>query len=169
LSLYLITYLKGCHLNLPGNPAFKAYDNNVWVENDPDGDGLACTGSPPADPDNDNGKGDNAPAPLELSDDIEIKGYWSNATNQDTDGDGCSDWMEVMDLNFDRKVNVSDQVALAKRAGGLAGFGGDPQSDSIYDVNKDGKINVSDQVLLAKNTCTLKPFGIGCSTCPPES
>ena len=85
----------------------------------------------------------------------------------DSDGDGCADTLEVMDINGDRKVSVGDQTALAKRAAGFPAFTGDPVSDAIYDVNKDGKISVGDQTLMAKNTCQQKPGLIGCPVCPP--
>jgi hypothetical protein len=162
----LFTYLKACHLDLPGNTAFQAYNSNLWVENDPDGDGIDC----PTDPDADNGVGDLAVAPLELSDNIEALGYGTAIARKDTDGDGCEDWIEAMDINGDRKVTVGDQTALAKRGVQLAGFEADVTSDAIYDVNKDGKISVGDQTLMAKNTCILKPSGIGCpGPCPSEN
>ena len=169
-SADLVTYLKGCHFDLPGNPDFKAYNNDVWLENDPDGDGIACvTGTTIVDPDNDNGNGTLAAAPLELSDSIELQGYGTAIGRKDTDGDGCSDWIEVMDVNGDRKVSVSDQTALAKRGALLPGFEADVVSDAIYDVNKDGKISVGDQTLMAKNVCGMKPGDIGCPTCPAEN
>ena len=97
-----------------------------------------CSGIPFADSDSDG-----------LSDCIEHSGYntcastsdatpgWSAcATPMDSDGDGCADVLEVMDLNGDRKVTVSDQTLLAKRSVGIL-----PASDSdpVFDVNKDGQ------------------------------
>ena len=114
-----------------------------------------------------------------LSDCVEHSGYntcastndttpgWSNcAAPKDSDGDGCADVLEVMDLNGDRTVNVTDQVLLAKRSAHIF-----PASDSdpVFDVNKDGSINVTDQVWMAKNTCQQKPGLPGCpGPCPAE-
>ena len=90
-----------------------------------------------------------------------VPGYSNCTVPSDTDGDGCADVMEVMDINGDRKVSVSDQSLLAKRGVGLLPAS---DSDAIFDVNKDGKISVSDQTLMAKNTCNLKPWLPGCET-----
>ena len=129
----------------------------------------ACSGVPFVD-----GDGDG------LSDCIEHAGYntcastndttpgWSAcATPMDSDGDGCADVLEVMDVNGDRKVSVGDQTLLAKRGAGLFP---PSSSDSVFDVNKDGKISVGDQTLMAKNTCFLKPSLPGCqaASCPAE-
>jgi len=245
ISAAVRNYLKGCHFDLPGNTDFKAFNGDLWVENDPDGDGIQCTNG--ADDDNDNGTftppadstadvgagGINASAttlpvtstapfavtgiiqveqewmkvtavgsgqltvtraqngttaaahaagvpidtvtvpPLEINDNIEIEGYYTNASLRDTDGDGCDDWLEIMDVNGDRSNTVGDLSALAKRSATNppAGYGPDPISDGIYDVNKDTLITVGDLSLMARNTCLTKPFGAGCFTgiCPFEN
>jgi Subtilase family len=116
-----------------------------------------------------------------LTDCIERSGYntcastndpvpiWSACANPtDSDGDGCADVLEVMDINGDRKVTISDQTLLAKRSVGIFPAS---ESDPIFDVNKSGTITVGDQTLMAKNTCTLKPTLIGCEgdqVCPAE-
>ena len=96
-----------------------------------------------------------------------LPGWSSCATPMDSDGDGCADVLEVMDINGDRKVSVGDQTLLAKRGAGLFP---PSSSDSVFDVNKDGKISVGDQTLMAKNTCFLKPSLPGCQapSCPAE-
>jgi len=48
---------------------------------------------------------------------------------EDSDGDGCADVLEVMDINGDRKVTVADQTLMAKKTctlkPGLIGCEGD--------------------------------------------
>ena len=85
---------------------------------------------------------------------------------RDSDGDGCADTLEVLDLNGDRGVNVGDQFALALRTSGLPPS--DPISDAIFDVNKDGGVNVEDDLLMALNNCDTKPGQLGCPVCPAE-
>jgi Bacterial TSP3 repeat len=166
----LVTYLDGCHLDLPGNADFQAYNGNLWVEDDPDGDGIACvSGTTIVDTDNDNGTGNLLAGATEVSDAQELQGYGTAIARKDTDGDGCADWIEIMDITGDRKVTVADQTNLAKRAALLPGFEADVISDAIYDVSKDGKISVQDQTLMAKNVCGLKPSEPGCPACLPES
>ena len=95
-----------------------------------------------------------------------VPGYTSCVNPMDSDADGCSDTLEVMDINGDRKVAVGDLTLLAKRSAGLI-----PPfavSDEIFDVNKDGKISIGDLTLMAKNTCIVRPNQIGCPVCPPE-
>jgi parallel beta-helix repeat protein len=93
-------------------------------------------------------------------------GWTTCSVSQDSDGDGCADTLEVLDLNGDRGVNVGDQLALALRTSAIGP--GDPVSDAIFDVTKDGGINVGDQLLMALNTCDTKPGQLGCSVCPAE-
>jgi len=164
LSAPVRAYLKGCHFDLPGNNDFKAFNGDLWVEYDPDGDGILC----PADDDNDNGTFTGAGAPLELNDNIEALGYYTSIARRDTDGDGCVDWLEVMDINGDRVNSVGDLSALAKRGSPSppVNFTPDPISDPIYDVNKDGLISVGDLSLMARNSCVIKPYGGGCAPQP---
>jgi len=90
-----------------------------------------------------------------------VPGYSACAAPADTDGDGCADVLEVMDLNGDRKLSISDQSLLARRSVGLVQ---PSESDAVFDVNKNGTVTVADQTLMAKNTCGLKPGLPGCET-----
>jgi YVTN family beta-propeller protein len=95
---------------------------------------------------------------------------WSNCANpMDSDGDGCADTLEVMDVNGDRKVSINDQTFLSKRAARLI----PPSiSDAVLDINKDGRISIGDQTLMAKSNCNLQPWLLGCeqphTLCPAE-
>lgn len=109
-----------------------------------------------SDPNNRDTEGDG------IDDDIEAKGYGTSLASTDTDGDGCPDWLEIMDLNGDRRVNAVDVNLLSNRVAGIL-----PPSDSdpVFDVDKDGNIDVGDEELMAVNTCDYK--GYACP-CPPE-
>jgi len=164
-------YFKGCHLNLPGGISAPDFSpgyptgGTAWVENDIDGDGISCIAATP-DTDSDNGTGTGAVALAEILDGTELFGYGTAIARKDTDGDGCEDWIEIMDINGDRKTTVADQLLLAKRKANQIA---PSDSDPVFDVNRDGGISVGDQLLMAKNTCSLKPTAVGCSTCPAEN
>ena len=144
--------------------------NPERFELDADGDTVVCLPvDSSSDKDNDDGNGASLLHRRSWLTPSRSRATDSNATNKDTDGDGCADWIEIMDINGDRKVSVSDQTNLAKRAATLPGFEPDVVSDAIYDVNKDGKISVADQTHMAKNVCGFKPGDIGCPTCPAEN
>jgi len=160
-------YYRGCHINVnddpvTGYPAFAGYGVTNHVEYDQDGDGIVC----PTDIDNDNGRGLGlgAATKKEVTDAVEAFGYNTALSRTDTDGDGCDDWVEIHDLNGDRKVSIGDLNALAKRGAGIIP-GDDPVSEKIFDVNKDGKISIGDQNQIAQNSCGQKAWG-GCPVCP---
>jgi hypothetical protein len=96
-----------------------------------------------------------------------VPAYGICVAPNDSDGGGCADTLEVMDINGDRKVTVGDQTLLAKRSVLIVPAS---DSDAIFDVNKDGKISIGDLTLMAKNTCIVQPSLLGCSTgiCPAE-
>jgi len=99
-----------------------------------------------------------------------VPGYSTCANPLDSDGDGCADILEVLDINGDRVNSLGDLSALARRAAPVPwlGFEPDPVSDNIYDVNKDGLITIGDLSLMARNTCLEKPGLLGCPVCAPE-
>jgi hypothetical protein len=92
-------------------------------------------------------------------------GWSSCAVPQDSDGDGCSDTVEVLDLNGDRTADSGDQFLLDSRIGRR--IPADPVSDAIFDVNKDGFIDSGDQLLMNAYNCPTKRNQIGCPMCPP--
>ena len=94
-------------------------------------------------------------------------GYTSCANPIDSDGDGCADILEVLDLNGDRFVDSGDQGILDKRLAGKTP-NDDPASESIFDLNKDGYVDSGDQGMMNRNTCLLRENQLGCPMCPPE-
>ena len=86
-------YAKGCHLNLPGadgGPVVNGYSGSPWVEMNVDGDNANC----PTDDNSDDGTGNLAIPPVEISDAVEAMGYNTALSRKDTDGDACEDSME---------------------------------------------------------------------------
>jgi hypothetical protein len=95
-------------------------------------------------------------------------GWTGCAEPRDSDGDGCSDMVEALDFNGDRRVNSTDVGLMNKRFAGK--IDPDPVSDAIFDVNKDGGITSADTGTMNKYNC-LTRYGedqIGCPECPPE-
>jgi len=149
-------YYRGCQINV--NTAYAGYTEQDGtadgVEMDVDGDGGLC----PTDGDSDTympGK------KAEVLDKYEAFGYGTLIANQDTDGDGCADWVEIHDLNGDRTANSTDIGLMNKRfAGKIANT--DPVSEKIFDVNKDGSFTSADTGQMNKNNCLFKSGTGGC-------
>jgi hypothetical protein len=164
-----LKFFRACRWNEPPN----GYGGGLWdaeydgnsaddAEWDPDGDGISCqSGGNVIDFDNDNGTGTGLVAPVEIADIFEIKGYNLNPASKDTDGDGCADWIEIVDVNGDRTSNILDVFWVAKRA-----FGTYPAStsDAVLDIDKNGTINIGDILLAGKNSALVKSH----SVCPSE-
>ena len=158
------TYARGCHLNLPGTavgPSFApGYAGTQWVEMDVDGDGVACqSGTTVTDLDSDNGAGSGLTVPpAEIPDTVEAMGYNMMVSNKDTDGDGCEDWVEIVDVNGDRTANILDVQWVAKRAFNAAPFvvGVPTTSDKVLDIDRNAVNNILDVTLAAKNSALLK-------------
>jgi hypothetical protein len=94
---------------------------------------------------------------------------WSTCTApKDSDGDGCADMVEVLDLNGDRTVDSGDQGRMDLRVAHPPLIDPDPVSDKVFDVNKDRFIDSGDQGLMDINTCMLNRNQLGCPMCPPE-
>ena len=77
-----------------------------------------------------------------------VPGYSDCAVPQDSDGDGCADTVEVLDINGDRRVSGADYLILTKRVSRSIPAS---ESDSVFDVNKDGRISGADLLLMAQN------------------
>jgi hypothetical protein len=88
-------------------------------------------------------------------------GYTTCANPTDSDGDGCEDWIEIVDVNGSRQANIVDVLLVAKRAFNII-----PASDSDYvlDINKSGAVNIVDVLLAAQNSSLVKAH----SPCPSE-
>jgi hypothetical protein len=159
---YQQVYFRGCQINLPDPalyPLFSPGYSGAAVEMNVDGDGILCGSG--GDRDSDNGTGSGGAAPQEIEDSIEAFCYGLGIANKDTDGDGCADWIEIVDINGSRQANIVDVLLVAKRAFNIL-----PPSDSdpLFDVNKNGTIGIVDVLLAAYNSSLLKPN----STCLPE-
>ncbi|MCJ7491700.1 MAG: hypothetical protein MUP15_06070 [Dehalococcoidia bacterium] len=170
-------YYKGCHINV--NAAYAGFavfigdpppPNPDGAEMDPDGDGVAC----PTDFDSDNAAGPSPPGHAikdEITDAVEAFGYGTGIAAPDSDGDGCEDWIEISDLNGDRRADVGDNLLLAERKAALPPLGAiayDCVLDRVFDVDKNKRVDVGDQLQEALNTCNLKNWG-GCMVCPSEN
>jgi hypothetical protein len=115
--------------------------------NDSDRDGVpdsieALFGSDPHNKDTD---GDGIP------DGFEIKGWATSPILADTNGNGCSDNIEIADVNGDYKVNTTDLLIVAKTFAHQFAYNAD------IDVNKDGLINTTDLLVVARQlgkSCT---------------
>jgi hypothetical protein len=93
---------------------------------------------------------------------------WSTCpAPKDSDGDGCADMVEVLDLNGDRSVDSGDQGLMNRRVAGSI-LADDPVSESVFDLNKDGDVDSGDQGMMNRNTCMRNPNQLGCPVCPPE-
>ncbi len=114
-----------------------------------------------------------------LLDGVERGGYNSCAFNgdttpgwatcvvpQDSDGDGCSDMVEVLDIDGNRRADIGDFLLLTMRKIGVTPP--DPVSDGIFDVDKNTRIDVGDQLLQAVNSCNVNGSQLGCPVCPAE-
>jgi hypothetical protein len=155
------TLARGCHVNLPlaGTYGSSTGWDAEWdgtpndVEMNLDGDNQNC----PADPDSDNGRatGDKLAAPDQFSDQIEAFAFGLEVANKDTDGDGCEDWIEIVDVNGSRQSNIVDVLIFAQR--GVGGGPGTTESDKLLDLNKLGGVNITDVLLAAKNSTLVKP------------
>jgi hypothetical protein len=95
-----------------------------------------------------------------------LPGWATCVVPQDSDGDGCGDAVEAMDLNGDRYADSGDRGLLYKRIAGR--IAADAVSDSVFDLNKDGFIDSGDQGLMNKGNCMLNPTQLGCPMCPAE-
>jgi hypothetical protein len=150
-------FAKGCHLNLPGpdGGAFiNGYSGSPWTEMDADGDGLACqTGSSITDTDSDDGTGSGSTPPVQIVDAVEAMGYNLALSNKDTDGDGCEDWIEIVDVNGNRSAELLDVLFVAKRALGVDPA---PGSDRVLDIDKNGAVTILDALVAAKNSSLVK-------------
>lgn len=80
---------------------------------------------------------------------------FSSCSNEaDTDGDGCPDWLEIADVNNDRRSNVTDLLLVAYRISGT--FPPDPVQDAVLDMNHDSMVGAADFWMTAVNTCAYR-------------
>jgi hypothetical protein len=110
--------------------------------NDIDRDGLSAPlelwlGSNPIDGDTDDDR---------IPDGIEFKSFGTSLHVVDSDGDGCSDGIEVASVNMDRVVSSGDQLLVAVSYG----LSSNPAYVAPFDISRDGAINSGDLLVLAR-------------------
>jgi putative hemolysin len=93
-------------------------------------------------------------------------GWATCAVSLDSDGDGCADTVEVLDLDGNRKADSGDMGLENRRVAGI--IAADPVSDSVFDLDKNGKIDSGDTGLMNRSNCMLRPSQLGCPKCPAE-
>jgi hypothetical protein len=89
-------------------------------------------------------------------------GYTACINPADSDGDGCADWIEIVDLDGNRVSNINDVYSVAARA-----FPPQPVSTVetvLCDLDGNGVLNINDVYLAAQNSNLTKAH----SPCGPE-
>ena len=177
LSQGITALFRGGGINVPANGLY----GGLWdvehdgVENgreeDADADGLRSRGElPTSGPDVDNDDG-TAGIPADISDAVEAKGWYAEPSKEDSDGDMCEDWIEMIDLDGNRQANLLDviQVAQAVNANEPPGEPEPPTEPSFFllDVNKDRFLTISDISVAALNSNLI--FAKSHPACPSDT
>jgi glucose/arabinose dehydrogenase len=126
---------------------------------DTDGDRLTdtwecanLTADPPAHPTNPNmkylGSGSTHSDGDRILDLWEQRGYNSNISSTDSDGDGCHDMVELASVDGNRAIGDPDRLAIARRALGI--WPPEPQQDKVFDLDKGGTVNDPDRLFAAR-------------------
>jgi hypothetical protein len=125
------------------------------LERDSDGDHLAdnweCANG--SDPSNASskfvGSGAATDADVDRIPDLyENRGYITSSSSSDTDGDTCSDSVEVGSVDGNKAVTDSDRLAVARRVFGI--YGPDVAQDYVLDISKNGAVDDPDRLLVAR-------------------
>jgi hypothetical protein len=169
---------RGGGISVPPNGLY----GGVWdAENDMDDDGREMnadadyTGTPPSannsfnskgdgatDWDNDDGPGNWSWA-TEMPDFMEVRGFNTGPSRVDSDGDGCADWIEMVDVNGDRQSNILDAVQFAQSC--LGGEATVEPDSTLLDINQDKQLNILDVMVAAKQSNMVKAHGV----CPSDT
>jgi hypothetical protein len=125
------------------------------VERDSDGDHLADSwecmfGSDPANPASKYvGTGAQVDADGDRIPDLyENRGYVTLPGSSDTDGDGCSDSVEVGSVDGNQALTDADRLAVARRVFGI--YGPQVDQDYVLDISKNGVVDDPDRLLVAR-------------------
>jgi hypothetical protein len=78
----------------------------------------------------------------------ENRGYNSSGGNTDSDGDGCSDMVEIGSVNGNRALDDGDRLAVTRRALNL--IAANSEQDYVLDVSKNGVIDDSDRLFVTR-------------------
>jgi cell division septation protein DedD len=136
-----------------GCPSASAMTSST--ERDSDGDHLAdsweCTNG--SDPSNASSKflgtGAGVDADVDRIPDLyENRGYVTSPGSSDTDGDGCSDSVEVGSVDGDKAVADPDRLAVTRRALGI--YAPQVDQDYVLDISKNGTVDDPDRLLVAR-------------------
>ena len=90
-----------------------------------------------------------------ILDGFEVKGWATSPTLKDTNFNGCTDNIEIADVNGDYKVNNVDLLIVARALAHQIAYNAD------FDINKDQLINNTDLMLVAQQTNEDLPVEIG--------
>jgi hypothetical protein len=138
---------------VPGCPSASAPISGL--DRDSDGDHLADTWECAhlSDPSNASSKYVGISSNLDTDGDYiidlyEDRGYITNVGSTDTDGDGCSDSVEVGSVDGNRAVTDADRLAVSRRRFGI--FPPQVDQDYVLDVSKNGAVDDSDRLLVAR-------------------
>jgi hypothetical protein len=169
LTAELTAYFRGGGINVPALGLYggiwdQTYSaSSPWTvrrEKDVDGDTAVSKGDAGADGDNDDNSNGS---PSEIPDLVEIKGFYLDIGKEDSDGDGCKDWIEIADVNGDRVANILDVQQVAQSA--LGGEATVEPDNTILDINKDNFLTILDVQVAAKNSDLVK----GGANCLPTT
>jgi hypothetical protein len=129
-----------------------AWLDNLLCPSDVDGDGLWGDNDPDC---------DSPTGVVEFTDGWEFRKYGTAPSVADTDGDICTDWIEIVDLDGNRVSNINDVYIVAARAFPPTA---DPVEKALCDLDGNGVLNINDVYLAAQNSNLVKPH----SLCPSE-
>jgi subtilisin family serine protease len=135
---------------MPGCPA-SAPTNPLLMDSDGDGlsDGWECAVG--SDPSNfwsrKYGSGGTDADGDHIPDLWELRGYNTSPSSLDTDGDGCTDMVEIASVDGTRDVSVADRLAVARA---LAFWEPDPAQTAALDLNKNGVLDPGDHLFVAR-------------------
>jgi hypothetical protein len=135
--------------------------NDLDSDNDHLLDGWECTnGSNPLDATSralgtsmGDSDGDNVP------DLWERRGYNTSMSGNDTDGDGCSDWVEIASVDENRAVTDADRLAIARRSLNIPPFNVvGYEQDFVFDIDHNGVVGDPDRLFVARAALLGPPW-----------
>jgi hypothetical protein len=87
-----------------------------------------------------------------LPDEWEMRGWGTDPTKVDSDGDGVGDCKEAADINGDTVANFPTDTINTAKAAFIDGFG----RNGTFDLNKDGAVNFpGDAIESARRTLAV--------------
>jgi hypothetical protein len=83
-----------------------------------------------------------------LHDVWEVRGYNGSGGSADSDGDGCTDLIEIVSTDGNRTLDDGDRLSTSRRALGI--LAANVEQDYVLDLNKNGVVDDSDRLLAAR-------------------